>query len=525
MKRPLLSLVCSAAVFGSAIAVADTATEAQNLLNQRCSACHARLPDGGLARISQMRKTPEGWDMTLVRMRIWHGVKLSSEEQQTLVQYLADRQGLAPAESAPFRYALERRPNAVEPDYGELGVMCARCHSFARLGLQHRDREEWIKLVHMHVGQWPTIEYSALGRDRNWFEIAIGETAKALGEQLPLATEAWQSWSKDTHKSPEGTWRIVGHQPGAGDFHGSASVSRDGEGYRVQYRLSYVDGSTVEGAGTASLYTGYEWRGASRVGDEHWREVLALSADGRRIAGRVFRADADEIGADIQGVRSDGQPEILAVTPGYLKAGQKATLTVHGIGLAGAVELGPDVTVGKVVSRSADSVTVEAEAAADAAAGARSVAVGDTRRDAALVVYSRLDSVRIEPDYALGRVGGGSTPPVTAQFEAVGYLNGPDGQPGTEDDVRVGVFPAEWSTADFNEAAAEMKDAHYAGRIDPRLGLFIPAGAGPNPERKYGTNNAGDLKVVAKVADGERTLEGSGRLIVTVQRWNDPPIR
>ena len=33
------------------------------------------------------------------------------------------------------------------------------------------------------------------------------------------------------------------------------------------------------------------------------------------------------------------------------------------------------------------------------------------------------------------------------------------------------------------------------------------------------------LAVKAVVSDGDAKIEGSGRLIVTVQRWNDPPIR
>ena len=84
-------------------------------------------------------------------------------------------------------------------------------------------------------------------------------------------------------------------------------------------------------------------------------------------------------------------------------------------------------------------------------------------------------------------------------------------------------MPATWSVEPFNEAAKEMKDAQYAGTMEAD-GLFVPGGAGPNPERHYSTNNAGDLTVKATVADGESTVEGTGHLIVTVQRWNNPPI-
>jgi quinohemoprotein amine dehydrogenase len=60
--------------------------------------------------------------------------------------------------------------------------------------------------------------------------------------------------------------------------------------------------------------------------------------------------------------------------------------------------------------------------------------------------------------------------------------------------------------------------------MDPD-GLFWPADAGPNPVRKFGTNNAGELKATATVQDGPRVLSSSVPLYVTVQRWNDPPIR
>ena len=103
-------------------------------------------------------------------------------------------------------------------------------------------------------------------------------------------------------------------------------------------------------------------------------------------------------------------------------------------------------------------------------------------------------------------------------------MNGSDGAAGTDDDQRIGVMPATWSVADFNETAAAMKDSLYAGRIDFK-GLFLPASAGPNPERPFATNNAGDLAVKAVVNDAGRKIEGAGHLIVTVQRWNDPPIR
>ena len=65
-----------------------------------------------------------------------------------------------------------------------------------------------------------------------------------------------------------------------------------------------------------------------------------------------------------------------------------------------------------------------------------------------------------------------------------------------------------------------MEDAKFAGGIDDS-GLFMPAVAGPNPERPFTTNNAGDLKITAEAMG----MTGEAQLIVTVQRFIDPPIR
>ena len=85
-------------------------------------------------------------------------------------------------------------------------------------------------------------------------------------------------------------------------------------------------------------------------------------------------------------------------------------------------------------------------------------------------------------------------------------------------------YSAQWRVENGNEVATQFADARFAGRMLPG-GLFQPADAGPNPKRPYSTNNAGDLAVHASLQDGDRQVSASGRLIVTVQRWNDPPIR
>ncbi|PWC37985.1 hypothetical protein TSO352_09270 [Azospirillum sp. TSO35-2] len=510
-----------------AFAAGGGATDGRALIQERCSSCHQKEADGTLHRIDHVRKTPEGWTMTLFRMRQFHGVALSEEEQRTLVAYFADRQGLAPEETAPYRYVLERRPAVVEEPVtdGDLSVMCARCHSVARVGLQRRDADEWTRLVNFHLGQWPTIEYSAQGRDRKWWEIASTQIPQLLGTKFPFKTDAWTDWQAAPKPDLAGRWAVAGHRPGIGSYGGTATVTKAENGYRVTYELTDAAGKPLSGEGRSVVYTGYEWRGTGTLDGKPVREVFAASRDGSRLDGRWFLTQQDEVGGSLHALRIGGTASaILGTSQSFLKAGTTARITLWGAGLdRGEIAFGPGVSA-KILSRSPTAMTVEATAAADAAPGARSLTVGGARTDG-FAVYATLDSVRVEPDYAIARIGGnsGPVPPMTAQFEAVGYLNGPDGKPGTEDDVRVGPMPASWNVEPFNEAAAQMQDAKFAGAMGP-TGLFMPAGAGPNPQRQFGTNNIGDLKIVGTVQDGSATLTGSGRLISTVQRWNDPPI-
>lgn len=187
--------------------------------------------------------------------------------------------------------------------------------------------------------------------------------------------------------------------------------------------------------------------------------------------------------------------------------------------MSGDVDLGTGVEVTGVVRANGSSVVVTARAAADATLGARGISVGGvSSAPDAMVVYDQIAEVRVEPAYAMARVGGGggTRPDQLALFDAVGYMDG---------DVRIGVMPATWSVEPFDEVAAELNDVGFAGMMDPGSGIYDPADAGLNPERPFQTNNAGNLKVVGTVDDGSGEMRGEGQLIVTVQRWNDPPIR
>jgi quinohemoprotein amine dehydrogenase len=120
--------------------------------------------------------------MTLFRMKQVHGLELSQDVHAAVLRLLADSQGLAPAQSAAGRFAVERRPNVKDmTSEADADRLCGACHTHARLSLQRRDTAEWLKLMNTHVGQWPTIEYHAQLRTRPWWPIVTTQVAPALG--------------------------------------------------------------------------------------------------------------------------------------------------------------------------------------------------------------------------------------------------------------------------------------------------------------------------------------------------------
>ncbi|MEZ5610782.1 MAG: quinohemoprotein amine dehydrogenase subunit alpha [Rhodocyclaceae bacterium] len=526
-KRMMTQALGGLAVLGAALAAtpAAAAVSGEALMRSKCTTCHVE-ENGVFSRISNQRKTPEGWLMSVARMQIMHGLKITDEERRSVVKYLADTQGLAPSETEGRRYALERRLNTPESfDSEQFEQMCARCHSGARVLLQRRAPEDWEKLVHFHLGQYPTTEYQMWGRDRDWFSVALKEVAPDLSKTLPLQTEAWRAWRAATPPKVDGTWTVSGHMPSRGGFTGVMTVGKGAgkDQHTVAFEGAWNDGTPMKGSGRALIYTGYEWRGELKIDGTPMRQVLAV--DGGVMRGRMFQRDQDEIGADFTASRQQaGNSRVLSVYPAYLKAGTEAELQIVGSELSGDVALAKGIEVLKVVSRSPSRVVVKVRAGAEVR-GVGEVAVG-TASGGALAVYERIDAIKVVPEFAVARIGGegASTPKVEARFDAEAWAVGADGVAGTADDYRIGVFPAKWSVAPFDEAAARDKDVEFAGVMSADSGVFVPAGAGPNPARRMMTNNAGNLKVVAEVAQGDTAVRGEGHMIVTVQRWNNPPI-
>src|SRR5699024_11562883 len=94
---------------------------------------------------------------------------------------------------------------------------------------------------------------------------------------------------------------------------------------------------------------------------------------------------------------------VLAVEPSYVKAGEKASLSIVGTGVNAVPNLGEGVKVEKVTQQSPFLYTVKV--AVDKKAATQRKVLGDGEH-AALAVYQQLEKVTVTPDFAVARVGG-----------------------------------------------------------------------------------------------------------------------
>ena len=134
--------------------------------------------------------------------------------------------------------------------------------------------------------------------------------------------------------------------------------------------------------------------------------------------------------------------------------------------------------------------------AADAKAGPRDIVVAGVTKPSSLVVYEKVDGVRVLPRAGLARTGGAVFPKGFQQFEAMAFANGPDAKPNTKDDWPLGLVDAKWGVEEYS-ATFNDDDLKFVGTIDAKTGFFTPALDGPNPARSGNRNNIGDLWITA----------------------------
>jgi quinohemoprotein amine dehydrogenase len=502
-----------------------------------------------------MRKTPEGWQTSIRRMVSLNGVDLEPAAAREIVRYLSNRHGIAPEELRPALFEVERRMDdfVYEADE-ETETTCTQCHSMGRVMTQRRTGEEWGLLISMHRGYYPLSDFQAFrymgtptgapgapDDTRHPMDKAIAH----LSDEFPLDTPEWSDWSATMQPAQiAGRWAVSAIQPGYGRIFGEvaiAAVSGASDEFTTSTDLTYArSGDTVQRRGSSIVYTGYQWRGSSFLGGEQdpLREVLFVERDWQEISGRWFSGDYDELGFDVQLHRIGNDPMVLGMEPMALQAGSRGReVRIFGANLPGAlataaVDLGPGITVQRVVRSDGNSATLIVDVDGDASVGPRDISVSGARRPETGFVYDQIHSIRVSPEWGMARIGGARMPRSYSQFEARAYHRGSDGRTGTDDDVDLGMVDATWSLEEYS-ATFDDDDLAFVGEIDARTGFFIPALDGPNPERSGNRNNVGDVWVVANFSppegDTDRPLSARAHLVVTVplymrwDAWGDVP--
>ncbi len=514
------------------------------LVLRKCGGCHKADSAGMVARLSYMRKTPEGWEASVRRMASLNSVKIDPTEARSIVKYLSNQQGLAPAEVKPGRFETERR--LIDYRYtadGPTERTCRACHSLGRVILQRRTKSEWDLLVATHRGYYPGSDFQAFRRmaptpvDSSPQPHPMDQATGHLSRVFPLRTSEWTAWSATMRPAPlEGAWNLAGHEPGRGAFYGRVTVRKvpgtdDEFTTRATYRYA-AGGAPVTREGRSVVYTGHQWRGrttpSGAPADSGMREVLSVEPGWQEMSGRWFRGGYDEFGMDVTFTRVTPGPSIAGVSPTGLRAGSRdVEVTVFGANLstaaAGTIDFGPGITVSRVVRGTPDEIVVRVNVDSAATVGRRDLFVGGVSLRNAVVAYQKVDRIKVTPQSNMARAGGVRVPKMFAQFEAWGYINGTDGKPDTDDDLPVGTVPVTWSIEEYGVTFKD-DDTKYVGQLDQR-GFFTPNADGPNPSRKGNKNNIGDVWVVATHTPdgaGARPLKGRALLIVTVplyMRW------
>ena len=516
-------------------------------VQKACGSCHRSDDKGQMSRISFVRMTPEGWQTIIQRMAALNGLNIEPATARQVVKYLSTNHGLAPEEAKPAAWEAERR--LIDFKYtanSDAESTCNKCHSLGRVISQRRTRTEWDLLIATHRGLYPLVDNQAFRRggppprdaapsdgrppdNRHPFQKAL----EHLSRTFPLTTPEWTAWSANMRPARlDGTWALSGWEVGKGAIYGRVTITASPSSPEefttaATYRVART-GETITRTGRSIVYTGFQWRGSSSTpaADSSMREVMTVDRNWRAMEGRWFGGGYDELGIDVKLERVGNDPRVLGTDRTALRKGAAAQeLKIYGTNLAVArpadVDLGPGITVTRLINSTSDVATVTVDVAANATAGARDLFVMGASRPKALAVYDKIDTIKVKPDWAMARVGGNTFPKMLAQFEAWGYSNGADGKPDSPDDIELGIVDAAWSMEEY-AATYNDDDIKFVGTLNEATGRFTPNIDGPNPARSGSRNNVGDVWVVAKVlgdaAAGKPapTLRARAHLLVTV---------
>ena len=506
--------------FAAALALFAVISGAQafdhdSLVWKKCAGCHAPDAAGRLARVEQIRTTPEEWTVIVDRMRRLHGMSLTTREMDRLLKELATTQLLTPREQAAVSYLSlwhnsQQMETPADKDEEKVFGVCVRCHSAGKIRSYRMTADNWAKLRDFHLYAVPTVVFQM--REMKWVQEADAALVH-FADRLPYGS----SWSAPAAKL-DGTWAVFGHAPGRGDYRGEARIASAGDDpseYAISGRIAYADGASESFTGEATLYGGYALR--SRTKHDGVAGYGAYIVAGDEIAGESHRPAPDFRTSSARWLRTGGGPRVARIVPAFVLTGEKTTLTVEGVDL-------PEVTASDVAFEGGAVKVVSATRVAPDAirlvVQSRVAKVGIAKVsvkgiDATSVTLApRIDGIDITPQMGRARLSGGDHYPAEGvQYEAIAYAKSGVGKNAAH--TPLGPVAATFRLAEETTRPGD-DDLHWLGAIAAN-GTYLPVGGyGPNPKRNYSGENSGLVKVNASYTRSGRTYRAQALLAVTM---------
>lgn len=508
---------------------AKTPFEEFGVVRQKCSVCHKLDQQGRVEVIEETRKTPEEWKVVTERMIRINGAPIADKDFDPVIKELSQHLILTPTEMAEVAYLnsdensqyREAPKNKTEE---RIFTACVRCHTYGKIRSHRKTREQWVENMQMHLGYYPT----AVGqmREMDWPKEAMA-LVEPLAEMLPMDTPEWRAWMQNRKDADlAGEWKAAGFQPGMGYYEGTytfkANPQKGKDEYWVEKEVRYFNGTTLKLAGEGTLY-----------GDYHLRYALAPTPLTGRIEG-VFDLEAADMGfggkwwtvvqdtnayGNEEFYKADGSPRIFAVFPQTLKAdGADQTLTLVGVHLpanlsAGDIEFAnADLTVKGIESTDHGTLQLKLSAPGTAAIGPAALNVKGIACDESVIVYNKLDAIKIFPALGRARVSSGAAyPPHGVQFVARGVNFGQDGQPDTADDMILDPVDAKWWLEEEN-TRDDDDDLKYL-QTSVINGLYTPITTyGPIETRFQRREGVGLIAIGASFSDDGKEFKGRSLL-------------
>jgi quinohemoprotein amine dehydrogenase len=553
----------------------------------KCGGCHQRDANGMMRRLSYIRTSPEVWEQAIKRMIRLNGLVIKPEEAREILKYLSANNGLAPEEAKPVFWEAEHRMFRDQSDKipsEALQHTCNYCHTIGRVLTQRRTREDYDKLIAMHIGLFPGAENTLHPRRPSGPQPSEPVTMSAptggnpavvpppplpipfrsdgkypadiavdyLAKAQPLMTPEWASW-KAVMRTPKltGKWLLIGYQQGKGRVFGTVTIDAGAspDEFITKTDIEYAtSGITLSRTGKSIVYTGYSWRGKTTGGTKEaasadpgsnpteWREALFVSRDGNSMEGRWFWGGYEEFGIDAHLVRIGTQPLLAGASAFSVQSPSTTEMRVYGVNFPADLkpadfDFGTGITVKRIIRKTPTMATLEVQAAPGLSTGIRDISLARSTAERAIAVFDKIAYIKVLPDANMARLGGTIAAKQYAQFEAVAYAAGPDGKAQTADDIPLGPVSARWSMEEFVSTPGD-DDVNFVGKLNDS-GLFTPSLEGPNPERKkqsnnYPTNNWGDVWVSATYdTPGGAPMKARSYLVVTVPvyvRFDQPEV-